>query len=78
MPDVTLYNWVRRGWLKARQIDGPQGRWVVVADGNERKRLKALRTRRHTWPAAGVVSDTKSETLEAPASDRSRSSKGVR
>jgi hypothetical protein len=78
MPDVTLYNWVQRGWLKARQIDGPQGRWVVLADGNERERLKALRTRRRTWPATGVVSDTKSETPKAPTSARSRSSKGVR
>ena len=49
MPEVTLYNWVHRGWLTARQLDGPQGRWVVFADDTERERLKALRNRRRSW-----------------------------
>ena len=29
MPLVTLYGWMRRGWLKARRV---RGQWVVTAD----------------------------------------------
>ncbi|MEW6734711.1 MAG: recombinase family protein [Acidobacteriota bacterium] len=42
MPRVTLHHWVYRGWVKARQLDGLQGRWIVWADNKELKRLKQL------------------------------------
>lgn len=45
MPDVTLQSWVKRGWAQGRQINGPQGFWVILADDAEKKRLLALRTR---------------------------------
>jgi uncharacterized protein YndB with AHSA1/START domain len=47
VPLVTLYGWMKRGWLKARRIDG---RWAVRADLDERKRLCRLR-RRHPSPS---------------------------
>lgn len=46
MPEVTLYTWVRRGWLHARQLDGKQGRWILWADSNELERFKRLRARK--------------------------------
>lgn len=37
MPEPTLFDWIRRGWAKAR----PQGkRWIVWADGAEITRLR--------------------------------------
>jgi DNA invertase Pin-like site-specific DNA recombinase len=44
MPPVTLYNWIRRGWVTADQEPGT-GRWIVTADRAEVERLRALRTR---------------------------------
>jgi hypothetical protein len=35
MPDITLYDWVRRGWVKARQQPQPPRRWIVWADETE-------------------------------------------
>lgn len=43
MPEVTLYSWLRRGWIHGRQQDDPHGRWVVDADLVELSRLRALR-----------------------------------
>lgn len=43
IPQVTLTHWVYREWVKARQLDGPQGRWIVWADEQEIKRLEQLR-----------------------------------
>lgn len=40
MPLVTLYGWMRRGWLKARRVGG---QWVVSADRHERRRLRLRR-----------------------------------
>jgi len=39
----TLYGWLRKGWLDARQLGGARGRWVVKADAAEVARLRALR-----------------------------------
>jgi DNA invertase Pin-like site-specific DNA recombinase len=41
MPSVTLYNWVRRGWVKARQRKKDR-RWIVRADEVEIERLRRL------------------------------------
>jgi len=43
MPKVTLHDWVKRGWVKARQEQELQGRWIVWADEEELKRLRNLR-----------------------------------
>jgi DNA invertase Pin-like site-specific DNA recombinase len=45
MPEATLYGWLRRGWLKARQQQRPPRRWIVWADETEVDRLKRLRAR---------------------------------
>jgi hypothetical protein len=49
MPHPTLYSWLRRGWVHARQLPGAQGRWILWADEEELERLKRLRTCPHTW-----------------------------
>ena len=49
MPHPTLYSWLRRGWVHARQLPGAQGRWILWADEEELDRLKRLRTCPHTW-----------------------------
>jgi DNA invertase Pin-like site-specific DNA recombinase len=45
VPVETLYSWMRRGWLHAKQMDGKQGRWLVWAPRAEVERLKRLRAR---------------------------------
>jgi hypothetical protein len=44
MPTVTLQSWIARGWVRARQLDGKQGRWIVWADAKELKELEQRRT----------------------------------
>jgi len=45
MPDVTLYNWITRGWVTAHQHPDPPHRWIVHADPAEIDRLRALHHR---------------------------------
>jgi DNA invertase Pin-like site-specific DNA recombinase len=40
MSSITLYGWVRRNWAKGSKVGG---RWIVIADGKERRRLRKLR-----------------------------------
>jgi hypothetical protein len=40
----VVYAWIRTGQLPARQVNGPQGRWIVHADAAELERLKAAPT----------------------------------
>jgi hypothetical protein len=49
MPHPTLYSWLRRGWVHARQLPGAQGRWILWADKQELDRLQRLRSCPHTW-----------------------------
>jgi len=49
MPQPTLYSWLRRGWVHARQLHGRHGRWIVWADRDEVDRLCQLRTRSRSW-----------------------------
>jgi DNA invertase Pin-like site-specific DNA recombinase len=46
MSRITLYSWVQRGWVRARQVPCPHppGIWIVWADDKEIERLAALRT----------------------------------
>ncbi len=39
MPNVTLYHWIRRGWVRGRKRDR---RWIVWADEEEIERLRRL------------------------------------
>lgn len=43
MPTVTLYNWVQRGWVKARQCPEPPKHWIIWADEAELARLRTHR-----------------------------------
>jgi DNA invertase Pin-like site-specific DNA recombinase len=45
MPPVTLYQWVQRGWVRARQEAAAPRRWIVWADAAEVERLRQLRQR---------------------------------
>ena len=42
----TIYSWIRKGWVAARQMGGPQGRWVIRGSLDEfRQRMEP----RHRW-----------------------------
>ncbi len=41
MPEVTLYAWMRRGWVKGRRAE--KGRWILYADLSDLERLRSLR-----------------------------------
>ncbi|TBR56859.1 recombinase family protein [Westiellopsis prolifica IICB1] len=43
MPNITLYNWVKRGWVKARQQEQPPRHWIIWADAAEVERLRQRR-----------------------------------
>lgn len=45
MPAITLYAWVQRGCVQARQQTQPQGRWIVWADAALVERLRRYRQR---------------------------------
>jgi DNA invertase Pin-like site-specific DNA recombinase len=40
IPIITLYGWLRRGWLKGRRVNG---HWAIAADRRERRRLRDIR-----------------------------------
>ncbi|MGW3152582.1 recombinase family protein [Streptomyces sp. NPDC001177] len=42
MSRITLYSWVERGWVRARQQPDPPRKWVIYADAAERDRLRVL------------------------------------
>jgi DNA invertase Pin-like site-specific DNA recombinase len=48
---LTLYGWVKRGWVQARKAEAarPQGVWIIRADEAELARLAALRPAQQ-WP----------------------------
>ena len=43
MPPITLYAWLRRGWVCGTQRDEPGRPWIIKADNQELSRLRALR-----------------------------------
>jgi transposase-like protein len=49
IPQPTLHNWVRRGWVRARKLPGAGGRWILWADAGELDRLRRLRGCRRSW-----------------------------
>jgi hypothetical protein len=58
MPAVTLYSWVRRGWVTAVRHQKPRVHWIIQADEREIERLRELHGRpqgyytRRKWLAA--------------------------
>jgi DNA invertase Pin-like site-specific DNA recombinase len=40
---IVVHRWRWSGWVHARQLPGENGRWIVWADGAERRRLRHLR-----------------------------------
>jgi DNA invertase Pin-like site-specific DNA recombinase len=58
MPAVTLYSWVRRGWVTAVRRQEPRVHWIIQADEREIERLRELQGRpqgyytRRKWLAA--------------------------
>jgi DNA invertase Pin-like site-specific DNA recombinase len=40
---VVMHRWRWSGWGQARQLPGDNGRWIIWADGPERRRLRRLR-----------------------------------
>jgi DNA invertase Pin-like site-specific DNA recombinase len=47
MPTATLFGWLKRGWVTARQDTRPPYRWIITAGPAEVERLRAL----HQLPA---------------------------
>lgn len=43
MPWVTLYSWLRRGWVQGWKQPEPPHHWILQADATELSRLRALR-----------------------------------
>ena len=37
---IVMHRWRWSGWVQARQLPGENGRWIVWADGTERRRLR--------------------------------------
>ena len=40
MPAVTLFTWMRRGWVTARRQEQPPYHWILWADPAEVERLR--------------------------------------
>jgi DNA invertase Pin-like site-specific DNA recombinase len=53
MPPVTLYHWLRRGWLSGRQEGQAPWRWIIQADAPEVARLRELHLRPDGYYARG-------------------------
>ncbi|BAS60196.1 hypothetical protein NIES2135_65480 (plasmid) [Leptolyngbya boryana NIES-2135] len=43
IPDGTLYQWVKRGWIEGRKQEKPPYRWIIRADEAEIERLNKCR-----------------------------------
>jgi len=67
MPPVTLFSWLRKGWLNARQVPrGGQQQWLIWADEAELARLRARRQApRPRWSKQQGVVHT-DEALDTP------------
>lgn len=45
----TLRRWMRVGWVHARKLSAPRGRWTVWADAEELGRMDRLRACDRSW-----------------------------
>lgn len=67
VPQPTLHNWRKRGWVHGRQLQGPQGRWILWADASELKRLRSLRSCARGWynqPMSEALTTPKGRPLD--------------
>ena len=80
IPKPTLYDWVRRGWLKVRQLPNAHKSWVVWADKAELNRLRQHRRRpagevlQQLWrgetPAIAIPPDIKTNQPSSPTEEK--------
>jgi hypothetical protein len=49
VPKKTLYAWLRRGWVRYRELPGARAPWACWADADELRRLRQLRRTPHGW-----------------------------
>ena len=70
IPRNSLHYWIRRGWLRARQLETPLHQWVIWADDAEVARLRQFRSRstaeeaRRRWtdspcPTSSTIEETR-------------------
>jgi hypothetical protein len=59
MPTVTLFTWIRRGWVTGRQEAQPPRRWILWADEATLEQFRE----RHQRPTGD---ETHRQWLEAP------------
>jgi hypothetical protein len=71
IPEVTLYCWARRGWLRARQQAQAPRRWVVWADAAEQERLR----QRHRLPLGHATRRKWTEADQASPALRRRANR---
>jgi hypothetical protein len=45
----ALRRWMRVGWVHARKLSDPRGRWTVWADAEELDRMERLRACDRSW-----------------------------
>lgn len=65
MPPVTLFSWLRNGWLQARQVPRAGRRqWLIWADAAELERLRARRQVPRRW--ANHQQDIPDEVADNP------------
>jgi hypothetical protein len=63
MPPATLFGWLKRDWITARQDTRPPYRWIITADAAEVERLRALHQlppgyhSRRRWTSTGTPID---------------------
>ena len=72
MPAATLFNWLRRGWVTARQDSRPPYRWIITADRAEVERLRNL----HRLPAG--YHNRRRWTETEPSNDQPDAQQGER
>jgi DNA invertase Pin-like site-specific DNA recombinase len=66
IPHPTLYNWIQRGFVHARQLPGRAGPWIIWADDEELERLKQLHRCSRNWvnqPQAAELTQPKPKPL---------------
>jgi DNA invertase Pin-like site-specific DNA recombinase len=66
MPPVTLYHWLRRGWVSGRQEGQPPGRWIIWAERAELARLRELHARPAGYHARGRWAEGSGGTAANP------------
>ncbi|MDO8844066.1 recombinase family protein [Methylicorpusculum sp.] len=58
MPEPTLYAWIKKGQVRARQIEvNARSFWIITANQHELEQLRKLRAVKRTWvkPAAEPI-----------------------